>query len=72
MLSFAAYAKQPSFGLRELWADCHDGIALQRGGCTWSLMQLEHASRFPCEHGGNWRSGSQMASHVSLPVDVSG
>ncbi|KAK9814884.1 hypothetical protein WJX73_001280 [Symbiochloris irregularis] len=55
----------PDTGLRELWADCHQGIALQKQGRTWSIMQLEHAARFeaqPSEGVAAWRDGRGLLS----------
>ncbi|KAK9815088.1 hypothetical protein WJX73_007322 [Symbiochloris irregularis] len=68
----ADYAKGASYqeGLPELWADCHDGIALKDGTRTWSVMQLERASRFgqqqPSAGITAWRVGSGLLSAKSI------
>ena len=62
----ADYAKcsSNSNGLQELFEDCHVGILLKSNARTWSLMQLERASRESKKF--EWRDGAKIRKQLQL------
>ncbi|KAK9815014.1 hypothetical protein WJX73_004882 [Symbiochloris irregularis] len=56
-------------GIRELYADCHHGLALADRSRTWSLMQLERAQR--TQPGFAWRiNHGAIETHVEKVKEV--